>query len=234
MSCEGSQILILSFPRDVHHHHLSPTQFNPLVLPQTSNPNTSPIIMQDYLSLLPVAFGALSLILNFITYCIVRKLTYRRHRPSRLCCCAWTCVLSSLLLFGIGGFEIWWSLSSEAGGTWIGFLVVLSGLYWSVQAMKYHKMAKTQSAGYQPFNHNDSAPDSQPPRRRSNAPLIVEVDSNNPSIEPNISSSISPMSSAAKSRFSQPLIRNAVTSPLTMSNPEIMKISRYSTASSTE
>lgn len=168
--------------------------------------------MQDYQSFLPLAFGGSSLIINFIAYIIVRKMTYRRPRTSGSCCCAWTSALSSILLLGIGACDIWWSLSSEAGGTWIGFLVVLSGLYWSVQAMKYHKMVRTQSSGYQAFNNNAAEPSSPSPRRRSNAPLIVEVDSNNPSmgIEPNLSSSISPMSSAAKSRYSQPLIRNAV------------------------
>jgi len=92
-----------------------------------------------------------------------------------------------------------------------GFFIVISAMYWMVQAMKYHKMAKTQSAGYQPFNHNASDDRPQPQRRRSNAPLIVEVDPNNPASSP-MSSTSSTMSSAAKQkqRFSQPLIRNAV------------------------
>jgi len=170
-------------------------------------------------NMLPMIFGAVAVLVNCIAYCITKTLTYRRGRPSLLCCAAWSSILTCVLLLASGGCSIWLSVKYDLMGwtTWIGFFVVLSGMYWMVQAMKYHKMAKTQSAGYQPFNHNEAAErrGQQPQRRRSNAPLIVEVDSNNPgiSIEHNLSSSVSPMSSAAKSnksRFSQPLIRNAV------------------------
>jgi len=173
----------------------------------------------EIVNMLPMIFGAVAVLLNCIAYCITKTLTYRRGRPSLLCCAAWSSILTCVLLLASGGCSIWLSVKCHLMGwtTWIGFFVVLSGMYWMVQAMKYHKMAKTQSAGYQPFNHNEAAErrGQQPQRRRSNAPLIVEVDSNNPgiSIEHNLSSSVSPMSSAAKSnksRFSQPLIRNAV------------------------
>merc|ERR1712080_586555 len=102
------------------------------------------------------------------------------------------------------------SVEFDAGSSWIGFVIVLSGLYWTIQAMKYHKSAKTLSAGYQPFNDQQQSDQEQLPRR-SNAPLIVEVDSNGPnshhpmSLEPNMSSTLSP-----KSIYSQSLIRNAV------------------------
>jgi len=169
--------------------------------------------MKEYLSLFPVAFGAVALILNSIAYCTVRKLTYRGQRRSRLCCSAWTSVFAALLLLGIGGFEIWWTIAEDAGAAWIGFVIALSGLYWMAQAMKYHKLAKAATnTGYRPFNHNDADRHREEPRRRSNAPLIVEVDPNDNaamSIEPNVSSSISP-SSVVKSRFNQPLICNAV------------------------
>merc|ERR1719499_1688897 len=126
--------------------------------------------------------------------------------------------MTSMLLFSTGGFEIYvvviWSM---AGQSLIGFLTVLSGFYWLAQGIRYQKNARTQSAGYQAFNHDDDSSHrsrEEPERRRSNAPLIVEVDSNNPavSIERDISSSLSAKSSgkSGKARFSQPLIRNAV------------------------
>jgi len=169
----------------------------------------------DILKMLPMIFGAVAVILNCMAYCIVKTLTYRRGRPSRLCCAAWSSIFAALLLLASGGCSIWLSMKYRlTTSTWIGFFVVLSGMYWMVQAMKYHKMAKTQSAGYQPFNHNASDDDErrQPQRRRSNAPLIVEVDDPNNlgmSIEQQISSLSSPATSS-KSRFSQRLIRQAV------------------------
>merc|ERR550525_395071 len=149
------------------------------------------------------------MILNCTTWAIVRRLTYRRPRRSTLCCCAWTSVCSSLVLFAAGGFTIWISVEFDAGSSWIGFVIVLSALYWTIQAMKYHKSATTLSAGYQPFNEQPQS--QEEPLRRSNAPLIVEVDSNGPnsqhpmSLDPNMSSTLSP-----KSIYSQSLIRNAV------------------------
>merc|ERR550525_1191527 len=149
------------------------------------------------------------MILNCTTWAIVRRLTYRRPRRSTLCCCAWTSVCSSLVLFAAGGFTIWISVEFDAGSSWIGFVIVLSALYWTIQAMKYHKSAHTLSAGYQPFNEQPQSQEEPP--RRSNAPLIVEVDSNGPnsqhpmSLDPNMSSTLSP-----KSIYSQSLIRNAV------------------------
>jgi len=176
--------------------------------------------MDEYQYYAPLIFGAVAMIINTIAYIIVKKLSFpfhHRRRPFRLCCCAWTCIFAAFILIAMGGFTIYLCLSVDnTAETWIGLLIVLSGLYWLIQTRKYYQMARTRSAGYQPFNHNDSgsAPREEPQRRRSNAPLIVEVDSNNPnvSIEPDLSSSISAKCSSqtGKARYSQPLVRSAV------------------------
>jgi len=177
-----------------------------------------PEMEEDYKVYVPVVFGATAIILNFMAYLIVRKVTFYRTTPRRMWCCAWTCVMTSLLLLSTGGFEIYVVLIWRIPGqSLIGFLTVLSGFYWLAQGIRYQKNARTQSAGYQAFNHDDDSSHrhrEEPERRRSNAPLIVEVDSNNPaiSIERDISSSLSVKSSgkSGKARYSQPLIRNAV------------------------